>query len=400
MVQPCEYSAVSEAVLTDNSQHSPQSTILVIEDNDALRRSVVEVLTWEGYRVVQAPDGRQGLEILQKASPDLVICDIMMPDVDGYGVLETLRADPAFRTLPFIFLTALAEQSDIRQGMELGAVDYLPKPFAMRDLLAAVRAQLRRHSDYRQAADTRLETLSRQLITALPHELRTPLTAVLGYAELMIDDVQSMDPVEIKEYLSIIHDAGMRIKHLTENYLLYAQLEVAAQRPGALSILRDQVSEQPTMLIASTALSVADAAKRPEDLSLALDEMGLTLAISPEYLGRLVEELVINAFKFSEKGTTVHVSACGTPSGMVITIRDSGRGMTREQVASIGAHMQFERQYYEQQGTGLGLALARKLVQLHNGRLDISSGPGQGTTIRIELPGSTCMFQAPIRGVA
>lgn len=386
--------------MTENGQRPSPSCILVIEDSDSLRTSVVEVLNWEGFRAVDAPNGRLGLEALRVEKPDLVICDIMMPDLDGYGVLAALRADPAYRTLPFIFLTALAEQSDVRQGMELGAVDYLAKPFAMRDLLAAVRTQLNKQADYRQAADSRLEELSNQLVTSLPHELRTPLTTVLGYAEIMIEDVQFMEQSQIKEYLTIIRDAGMRIKHLTENYLLYAQLEVAAQRPGDLATMRGQASQRPAKLVAAVARASAAAANRQEDLSLCLDENAPPLAINTEYLGKLVEELVVNAFKFSVQGSTVDVSACASQSGMVLTVCDTGRGMTREQMASIGVYMQFERHRYEQQGTGMGLALARKLVQLHNGRLDITSAPGEGTTIRVELPSAACGAIEPVRGVA
>ncbi|MCC7206371.1 MAG: response regulator [Anaerolineae bacterium] len=386
--------------MTDKSGHSAQPCILVIEDSQALRTSVVEVLTWEGFRVVDAPNGRQGLEALHAEQPDLVICDIMMPDLDGYGVLAAMRADPKYRTVPFIFLTALAEHADVRQGMELGAVDYLAKPFAMRDLLAAVRTQLRKDADYRQAADLRLEALSRQLITALPHELRTPLTSVLGYTELMLEDAPSMDPSEIREYLSIIHDAGERIKRLTENYLLYAQLEVAAQRPGALAVLRSQASPHAAHLVGAIAADCAAIAKRDGDLTLSLDEDLPPPAIGSEYLSRITEELVMNAFKFSPAGAPVHVSANATPSGMVMTVHDAGRGMSREQIAGIGLHMQFDRDHYEQQGTGMGLALVRRLVQLHEGRFDISSAPGEGTTVRIELPSAVHADGGRLRGVA
>lgn len=386
--------------MTDASGYYAQPCILVIEDSQALRTSVVEVLTWEGFRVVEAPNGRQGLEALRAEQPDLVICDIMMPDLDGYGVLAAMRADPKFQTVPFIFLTALAEHADVRQGMELGAVDYLAKPFAMRDLLAAVRTQLQKDADYRRASDLRIEALSRQLITALPHELRTPLTSVLGYTELMLEDVPSMDPSEIKEYLSIIHDAGERIKRLTENYLLYAQLEVAAQRPGALAVLRSQTSAHSAQLVGAIAGDCAAMAKREGDLVLSLDEDVPSPAIGSDYLSRITEELVMNALKFSTSGAQVHVSASATPFGMALTVRDAGRGMSREQVAAIGLHMQFERNHYEQQGTGMGLALVRRLVQVHEGRFEISSAPGEGTTVRIELPCAAHTHDERLCGVA
>jgi signal transduction histidine kinase len=210
----------------------------------------------------------------------------------------------------------------------------------------------------------------------------------------MIEDVHLMDPSQIKDYLVIIRDAGMRIKHLTENYLLYAQLEVTAQRPGMLASMRDQVSERPGQVVASIARGCAETAKRQEDLSLCLDEAALPVAIAAEHLSKLVEELVVNAFKFSQQGTAVHVGLSATPTSVVLTVSDVGRGMTREQINAIGAYMQFERHRYEQQGTGMGLALARKIVQLHDGRLDITSAPGEGTTVRVELPIAACAAAA------
>lgn len=120
------------------------TTILLIEDHAPLRENLSELLTLEGFHVCAAPDGRTGLQMAAQQPPDLVLCDIMMPGMDGHAVLERLRADPATKAVPFIFLTAKGTPPDIRAGMNLGADDYLPKPVSRNDLLRAMRARLER----------------------------------------------------------------------------------------------------------------------------------------------------------------------------------------------------------------------------------------------------------------
>jgi DNA-binding NarL/FixJ family response regulator len=127
------------------------TTILLIEDNASLRRNISQILTIEGYRVLAAADGFSGLQQARDHKPDLILCDIMMPGLDGYEVLGRLRADAATASLPFIFLTAKGDMPDLRLGMSLGADDYLPKPVNCTDLLDAVRSRLQRSSQQRGA---------------------------------------------------------------------------------------------------------------------------------------------------------------------------------------------------------------------------------------------------------
>src|SRR5258708_35173955 len=116
--------------------------ILVIEDEPEMRRNLTTVLRLEQFRALPAENGRIGVELAKKEKPDLILCDVMMPELDGYGVIPALRADTETVAIPFIFLTAKGENTDIRAGMNLGADDYLTKPGARPDLLDAIRARL------------------------------------------------------------------------------------------------------------------------------------------------------------------------------------------------------------------------------------------------------------------
>lgn len=127
--------------------------ILVIEDQPAMRRNIQTILEMEGFNVVVAENGRKGVAAAQSSPPDLILCDVMMPELDGYGVLAALRENDSTATIPFIFLTAKGEKTDLRTGMNLGADDYLAKPVSSEELIAAVQARFERQ----RAHDQRLE---------------------------------------------------------------------------------------------------------------------------------------------------------------------------------------------------------------------------------------------------
>jgi DNA-binding NarL/FixJ family response regulator len=120
-------------------------SILIIEDDPSYICMMEVLLQMEGFAVRTAPDGQVGLAMIRVRKPDLILCDIMMPDMDGHRVLETLRAEKALADVPFIFVTAMGERTDVRRGMSAGADDYLPKPFSAEELLAAVTGRIRRH---------------------------------------------------------------------------------------------------------------------------------------------------------------------------------------------------------------------------------------------------------------
>src|SRR5688572_26341406 len=134
--------------------------ILVIEDEPEMRRNLATILKLEKFTVVQAENGRVGVETAKKEAPDMILCDVMMPEMDGYAVLQALRNDPKTVTTPFIFLTAKGEKQDLRSGMNLGADDYLTKPVAKADLLNAIAARLKRNEQRSEEHTSELQSQS------------------------------------------------------------------------------------------------------------------------------------------------------------------------------------------------------------------------------------------------
>jgi signal transduction histidine kinase len=340
----------------------------------------------KGYEVIEAENGAVGIEVARKELPDLILCDVNMERVDGYLTLSSLRSEPATAAIPFILMTGLADNAGMRHGMELGADDYLPKPFTIDALYAAVEARLKKAQTLRLEAERKLSDLRDNISLMLPHELRTPLNGILAYGEILSADAATLPPEEIAEMGNVIYDSGKRLEHLVENFLIYAQIELLATDPQKLAALRKKQTASAAPLIADRARAQASLAKRAPDLVLDLIEKAVPM--SEDYLAKIVDELVQNAFKFSQTGTPVKVSLAEHPNSFTLSVQDRGRGFSTEHITRIGAYMQFDRKIVEQQGLGLGLTISKRLTELHGGTLTIQrgQGAGAGTTITIKVP--------------
>jgi signal transduction histidine kinase len=358
--------------------------ILVIDDEEWLREMVQMALRQRGYEVVEAENGAVGIERARQELPDLILCDVNMEKVDGYHTLSSLRNESATAAIPFILMTGLADNAGMRHGMELGADDYLPKPFTIDGLYAAVDARLKKAQTVRAEAERKLADLRDNISMMLPHELRTPLNGILAYGEILQSDAATLRPAEITEMGQVIHECGRRLERLVENFLIYSQLELWAADPQKVHLLRRTQTADSARLVEEHARKHADEARRPADLQLALNQV--TVPMAGEYLTKVVDELVQNAFKFSKAGTIVRVTLSETPAAAVLSVDDVGRGFSKEHISRVGAYMQFDRKLHEQQGLGLGLTIARRLTELHGGTLTLQSEPGTGTSVAIKLP--------------
>lgn len=362
--------------------------ILVIEDAHALRKDIIEMLGFEGYEVRGAENGLLGVEAAGDFHPDLIICDIMMPELDGYGVLEALQKDTVNATTPFIFLTARTDKGDVRAGMERGANDYLTKPFTANELLKAVQTQLEKYDRIRVLAGGKMDDLRDNIILALPHELRTPLTGILGFSDILASDASRMAADKVGEMAQYIHSAALRLYHLTENYLVYAQLEVILTDQNRIQSIRRFSTEFPRSVVEDTAMRKAQEAQRESDLVLSVND-DVIVHVLEDNLKKVTEELVDNAFKFSQPGTPVEISSRVEDDQYILTFVDHGRGIPAENIRDFGAYIQFGRKWFEQQGSGFGLAIVQRLAQLHGGDVTVDSFPDRETRVTVKLPLAT-----------
>lgn len=358
--------------------------ILVIDDEAPLRQLILAALRTKGFAGLEAENGQVGVEMARSHLPDLVLCDVMMPRMDGYATVAALRNEPATAVIPIVLMTGRPDNAGMRQGMTMGADDYLPKPFSIEELLATVEARIKKQQAIRQVAEKKLSDLRANISLAMPHELFTPLSGIIGFADILSGDSVGMQPEEISEIGRAIAISAERLHRVIENYLIYAQIEILAAEVDKVSNLKQNLTKDTQEILHLDITTLATKVDRAADLHL--DIAAGSVAMLDEYLRKIINELTNNAFKFSEPGTPVEIQSKVTREGYSVSIKDWGRGMTPEQITHTGAYMQFERKVYEQQGSGLGLVIARRLIEIHGGTMTIVSAPGMGTTVMLVIP--------------
>ena len=355
--------------------------ILVVEDDNAQQQLILTILRTNGFEAVGVDNGIDGAEMANSYLPDLIISDIHMNKGGGYDLLASLRNDVRTATIPVILITAMTEKAGFRKSMEMGADDFLPKPFSPTVLLSAVNLRLQKHRLLMQQANKKLDELRKAMTFTIPHELQTPLNGILGYSDIVRKQHEDLEPSEVAWMSERIYKNAKRLQRHLENYLLYAQLEL--KRTDFLTAGQAEAKDVDSM-VDYVATERASEYGRVGDLQLDLAKGDV--AITPNYFAKIASEVVDNALKFSKVGSPVFVSTRDESDAFLLTVTDRGRGMSAQQIKEIGAYVQFERTTYEQQGLGLGLVVSKRLANLYGGDLLIQSEMDLGTTVKVKLP--------------
>jgi signal transduction histidine kinase len=360
------------------------SKILVIEDDISVRLNIGDLLQAESFNVITAENGYLGLQLAQTEIPDLIICDVMMPELNGYEFVKALRQNPKTAIIPLIFLTAKSEKTDFRKCMELGADDYIIKPFSRTELLAAITCRLEKQTAIYQRTQEQLDNLRNRITLSLPHEMRTPLNGILGFSQILMEESERLDIDSIKEMADFIHQSSQRLFHLIQKFLLYTELEIIATDPQRLNEIQSKTIDFPTQNLANLITERAKKAGREADIQVKFYPCRINIAENK--ITKIIEELIDNALKFSFSGTPITITNQVTNNNFKLTVSDRGRGMSADQIAELGAYQQFDRRLHEQQGSGLGLIIAKRLAELHGGALKIHSKPQEQTIVTVNLP--------------
>jgi signal transduction histidine kinase len=353
-----------------------------------MRRLAALALEHHGFEVACVPDVASALASARACRPDLVLSDVAMESVDdGYRLVEAMRAEPTLEDLPIILMTGAADLAGLRRGMSLGADDYLPKPFSSDELVRAVDRRLERHADARRPAEARLAELRQSVSTVVPHELLTPLNGILGVAQLLEVEADTLTPDEVREYAGMLRTSGERLSRIVKNVVAYTHLDVVRADPARRAAYVGGPPIVAAPVVQRMASACARAAGRLGDLAFALDEVHV--AIRAESLEAMVTELVKNACEFSPAGTPIRVALGVDRGGVALVVEDRGRGFPAGFASRLGAFVQFDRDKHEQQGAGLGLAIVRRTAELFGGRVHIDSEPGGGAAVRVTLRGGS-----------
>src|SRR5512136_1522839 len=352
--------------------------ILVVEDDLAMSSGIRDVLEMNGFRVQLAENGVEGLKVLEAFRPDLIISDIMMPEMDGFEFLEHLRRQPAWAAVPFIFLTAKGQRPDTRAGKQLGADDYLVKSVDLEDLLVVVRAKLDRALTIQQQSRREMDDLKRNLLSMLSHEFRTPLTYITGYVDLIQEGEWSAE--DLQKFLGRIKGGSNRLNRLVEDFLLLVRLETNDARQAYL-MDKGPFNNWISLVTRVFGLCHEAAAARQVTLRHEIEPDLPPVETHEGYLENAVMRLVDNGIKFSKHtGGHVWVKVAVDGERIRCAVKDDGIGISADEVDKMFDRFhQINRQRIEQQGAGIGLAIVKSIVDLHQGEVACTSTEGVGS---------------------
>ncbi|MCI0747149.1 MAG: ATP-binding protein [Verrucomicrobia subdivision 3 bacterium] len=382
------HAPASERVLTAGEQGHP--LVLVVEDNRDLNRFIRESLASE-YRVESAFDGSEGLRKAIELRPDLVLTDVMMPEMSGDALVQTLRADKNLDTTPIILLTAKADDELRVKLLRGGAQDYLMKPFSVGELrarignLVAVKKadeRVRRLNAELRTANTELEAFS----YSVSHDLRAPLRAVHAFCEMLVADHSAELSEEGRRLLNSVRTNAERMEDLIEALLRFARLsrQPLAKQQVKLSALVHQIVEE---------LRQQEGERRVE---VRIGDLTDCVA-DPSLLRQVFVNLLSNAFKFTRhKGTAVIEVGCEDEDGeSVFFVKDNGAGFDMRYAAKLFGVFQRLHRTDEFEGSGVGLSIVQSIIQRHGGRIWAEAEVEKGATFYFTLPQNQPETSAP-----
>ena len=399
VIAPAPVTTVSAPVTVEENSDgdqlasgSEQGLLLIVDDNEAncdvLRRRLVK----QGYSTESAESGAAALAVLRARAFDLVLLDIMMPDMDGYEVLRQIKADSQLHHVPVIMISAIDEMNSVVRCIEMGAEDYLPKPFDPTLLRARIGAcldkkrghdrELRLFSQLRQNYERlqELEKMRDDLTHMIVHDLRTPLSSLLAGLQTM-PMIAPLAPSQ-EECYDIALRGGFSLLALINDLLDISKLEAGALELEVAPLNIAQLADESWKQVASSANH------RQITLQRAFEAALPPASGDADKLRRTLTNLLSNAIKFSDVGGAITIGARAHEGELWVSVRDEGEGIPPEAFERIFEKFgQVEnRKAGRQMSTGLGLAFCKMVVQAHGGRIEVQSTLGQGSTFGFSLP--------------
>jgi signal transduction histidine kinase len=386
-----------EAPLAPDHGHTVSRARILLADDNADMRDYLRRLLGRRYELQAVADGQAALELIRSSPPDLVLADVMMPRLDGFGLVAAIRAEERTRTLPVILLSARAAEESRIEGLTAGADEYLTKPFSARELLARISSQLEL-SQLRREAEQALRSRGAQIeesraalkeadrrkdefLATLAHELRNPLAPIrnsLHILRLAASDSQTTE--RVREMME------RQVNHMVR--LVDDLLEVSRITRGKIELRKEQLELATVVQSAlETSKPLVDAARHK--LTVNLPAEPLILHADPVRLAQVLANLLNNAAKYTPEGGQIWLTAGSTGSDAVVSVRDSGTGIPAEMLPKVfDLFMQVDQTYSRAQGgLGIGLTLVSSLVSLHGGTVEArSEGLGRGSEFVVRLP--------------
>lgn len=361
--------------------------ILIVDDDRLNIRILSGILKNQGYTLAQADSGERALEVYAESRPDLVLLDVMMPGINGFETCRTLKRLYGDTCAPIIFITAKNESEDVVEGLSAGGVDYLPKPFQPREVLARIRTHLNSQLMAEQQKML-VEQLSKanaaknRFLGMAAHDLRNPLASIRGLAEFLRDGVVGPLTPDQLDLVETIHGASQSMLRMVNELLDLATIEA-----GELKIA-PEIHNLADLIQKSVYLANIDAAKKKTHITFSPPTDAPHPSIDPAKMQQVVDNLLSNAVKYSPPGSNITVELRVDGQHCSFGVKDQGPGIPDNERDKL--FKDFGRLSVKPTGgeksTGLGLAICRKIVEAHQGTIVAENLVNGGSEFRVTLP--------------
>ncbi|MDM8526201.1 hybrid sensor histidine kinase/response regulator [Desulfococcaceae bacterium HSG8] len=353
--------------------------VLIVDDVPKNIQLAGSILQKQEYNIFFANNGSTALKLSETNDFDLILLDIMMPEMDGFEVCEHLKKNPRTRDVPIIFLTAKTDSESTIKGFDTGAVDYVTKPFNEKELLARVKTHLelrRAQQDLWEANATKDKFFS-----IIAHDLKNPFNAVLGLTNLFLAKYDSFDDDKKKELVQMVNQSSKHMYQLLENLLDWSRMQTGKMEWHPATIDLYTYAFENIYLLENSAEN--------KKICLRSDvEKGTPIYADPNMTTMVIRNLVSNAIKFTEEGGEIRIISETDGEYEVVTVSDTGVGIEEEYVEKL---FRIDAQHStpgtaKEQGTGLGLILCRDFVEKNHGKIWVETEVGKGSKFKFTLP--------------
>jgi signal transduction histidine kinase len=360
----------------------PVGNILIVDDIPANLQVLGAILKHEGYKVRPVPSGVLALQVAEKEKPDLILLDIMMPEMDGYEVCRRIKANPFLSDIPIIFISALNETNNVVKALKSGGVDYVTKPFQAEEVTARVNTHVKL---YQQSIELqKLNVTKDKFFSIIAHDLKGPMGGFKGMTELLAEHMSNMTMDEVQEHLGTLRDSSVNLFRLLENLLQWARLQQGAIPFTPEFIQLNHIVKDNIDLIQESA--------RHKGIEIQHDVPPNTKVMADtNMLQTILRNLLSNAVKFSRAGGIVSITAkASDEKNIEISVKDSGIGMSQQMVENLfRLDARNGRPGTDgEPSTGLGLLLCKEFIETHGGKIRVESEENKGSSFTFSMEGS------------
>ncbi|MDR8391007.1 hybrid sensor histidine kinase/response regulator [Aliifodinibius sp. S!AR15-10] len=376
--------------------HSDTTTILIVDDSEQNVRLLSHVLKKEGYKILEALNGRKALDIVAEKAPDIILLDVIMPDLNGFEICKKLKDQQSTKDIPIIFLSSLSETDSKVKGFNVGGVDYITKPFQREEVLARIdlhvrlkqlQDELEEKIDELKEREQRLNALNKrkdELMRILSHDIRNPVTGIIGVAQLLSESSEDLSMEDRETMYHSIEESGRKIQRLVNDLLNKGTAERSISELNTEQVNVDEMVKEVIELHQPTALT--------KKISFDLEsDKEIELRLDRQKMEQVVGNLISNALKFTPEGGTISIGVDkNTEKDQVeIKVSDNGVGIPENELPDLltdDGPKNVRTGTNGEKGSGIGLDIIKQFTELHGGSVLIDSCQGEGTTFTIKLP--------------